>query len=436
LAVLLLLLLAFGAVLLGRRLWAWHELQVGRDWLERYHPHEAQPHLETCLRLWPGNAEALLLMARAARRAGILEATDPYLEEYERLHGQTEALDLERILQTAARGDVDRVRNYGLLLVREDSPAAPLALEALVQGCLATYRLEEGFAVLQVWLERQPDNTQALTFQAGLKAMLLYFDEAVAIYRRILQLDPEHDTARLRLAVLLMVRPVPGEAAPHLEVLRQRQPDNPMVAALLARCRDQLGQQAEAEQLLSDVLLRHPSFPLALHERGRLLVRDGQPAQAEPWLRQALAQEPWNLQVRHQLVQCLIHNDRIPEAEAEQRQLDKLKTSAHRIEKLTTDELPRRPRDPALRCELARLLLELGQTEEAMQWLSRILKEDAHYMPAHQALADYYRRIGDLQRMASHRRFLSETARNAGNLVTTSGSPQPSATPSRGEADP
>ena len=39
LAILLLSLLVFGVVLLGRRLWARHELQVGRAELERYLSH-------------------------------------------------------------------------------------------------------------------------------------------------------------------------------------------------------------------------------------------------------------------------------------------------------------------------------------------------------------------------------------------------------------
>ncbi|HEY7423225.1 MAG TPA: tetratricopeptide repeat protein [Gemmataceae bacterium] len=405
-AVFLLLLFVFGVVLLGRYGWARHELQVGRAWLERYHPNEARPHLETCLQLWPGNAEALLLMARAARRAAILEAADPYLKEYERLHGQTEELVLERILQTAAKGDVDRVRNYCRTLVEQESPAASLAMEAMAQGYLSTYRLGEGFAVLQLWLKKQPDNTQALIFQAGLKALLNRYDEAIAAYQRILELDPEHDTARLRLAKLWMDKAMALEAVPHLELLRKRQPHNPMVAVLLARCRDQLGHPEEAEPLLTETLAEHPRFPLALAERGRLALRAGRPTEAEPWLREALAQEPGKQQARYQLIQCLFQCGRSAEAEAEQLRLEKVKTDAKRIEKITTEEMPRRPHDPALHSELARLLLDQEQTEEVVQWLNRALKEDPRYVPAHAVLAGYYQQAGDLERATYHQRFL------------------------------
>jgi predicted Zn-dependent protease len=236
--------------------------------------------------------------------------------------------------------------------------------------------------------------------------MLLRYDEASADYRRLLELDPEHDTARLRLVMLRMEKSMATEAAPHLELLRKRQLHNPTVAVLLARCRDQLGHQEEAEPLLAETLAEYPHFPLALAERGRLALRAGRPAEAEPWLREALAQEPARQQARYHLVQCLFQIGRNAEAEAEQRQLEQIKANAKRIEKITTEEMPRRPHDPALHHELARLLLDQGQTEEAMQWLNRLLKEDPSYLPAHETLAEYYQRAGQPERAAYHRRFL------------------------------
>jgi predicted Zn-dependent protease len=388
----LLLLLVLGAVPLGRRWRALHELRVGSTLLERYHPHEARPHLEACLRICPDNPQALLLLARAARRADILEGADRYLEDYRRLHGPTEEWALEQVLQAAARGEVDRVQKYCRKLVEKDSPAAPLALEAMVQGYCRVYRLDEGFRVLQVWMKRHPDNTQALIFDAGLKALLLHYDEAAGIYRRVLQLDPEHDTARTRLATLLMERLKYAEALPHLELLRRRQPDNAVAAMMLARCLDHLGRQEEAVGLLDEVLARQPHFPVALAEQGRLLLRQDQPARAEPVLREALAQDPGNPQLRHQLIQCLFQVGRGAEAEAERRALERLNADQKRLEKIITVEMQQRPHDPALHHELALLLFSQGHAEEAVQWLQRALRVNPSYEPAHRALAEYSQR--------------------------------------------
>jgi Tfp pilus assembly protein PilF len=407
LAIFLLLLLISCAALLGMRLWALHELQVGRALLERYHQDEARPHLEACRRLWPDNAEALLLLARAARRASVLDMADQYLEEYQRRHGPTEELALEQILQAAAKGEVDRVGKYCKDLVRQDSPAAPLALEAMIQGYFQTYRLGEGHGALQVWLERDPDNTQALVFEAGLKAMLLHFEEASEIYKRILRLDPEHYTARLRLATLLMEKLKHAEAIPHLEHLRQRYPDNPMVAVLLAKCRFQLGRQADAEKLLEEILARQPQFAPALAERGRLALARGETDLAEGCYREALAQEPSNFHMLYQLSQCLSQSGRTADADIIFRRLDKLSLNGKRLEKITTEEMQQRPHDPALHHELALLMMDQGQPEEAVKWLERALKEDPSYPPAHQALADFYQQGGDPERAAYHHQFLA-----------------------------
>jgi tetratricopeptide (TPR) repeat protein len=127
-----LLLLLPTSVLLGRRLLALHHLKAGRDALERYHQDEARPHLEACLRLWPNKGEALLLMARAARRSDAHAAAEEYLEQYQRLHGQSEEWLLERLLHTAAKGETDKVANYCRRLVEENSTAGnePVSLGA------------------------------------------------------------------------------------------------------------------------------------------------------------------------------------------------------------------------------------------------------------------------------------------------------------------
>jgi tetratricopeptide (TPR) repeat protein len=402
----LLLLLLPGAILLGKRCWALHHLRVGRALLERYHQHEARPHLEASLRLWPDNAQALLLLARASRQAEILDVADEYLETYRRIHGQTEELSQEQVFQAAARGDVDKVRRYCQNMVREDSPAAPLALEAMVQGYLRLFRLTEGYSVLQTWQERQPENTQALLYEAGLRTLLLQHTKSVALYQRILELDPEHDVARGRLALVLLEDRKYEEALPHLESLRRRQSDNLATTVQLARCLDFLGNQAEAERLLEEVLTREPHFSQALAERGRLALREGQNDLAEACLRAALEQEPGNHELLYQVILCLDRNGKTDEAQVGRQLLEKLKTNLKRIEAIANKEMQKKPHDPDLQYELALALLSVGKEGEALLWLQRALQEKPSHVPARWTLAEYYDQIGDKEQAAYHRRFL------------------------------
>src|ERR1700688_966425 len=72
----LILLAALGGAgaLAGPPLYAWYQLAARRSAVERFHPDDAIPHLDACLAVWPGNVEAHLLSARAARLVGDLRA--------------------------------------------------------------------------------------------------------------------------------------------------------------------------------------------------------------------------------------------------------------------------------------------------------------------------------------------------------------------------
>jgi predicted Zn-dependent protease len=416
-------LLALGFILLllgsigtpaGRRLLAMRHLKIGRELLERYHAAEARPHLQACLRLWPKNDEVLLLLARTERRAVDFEAAERYLKQYKRLHGRTKALSEEAIFHNAAQGETDAAAQDCWRIAQKNGDVASLAVEAIVQGCFRNYRLAEGFAALQTWLDRQPDNTQALLFLAGLRAVLRNHKEAVKNYGRILELDPEHGTARLRLAMILIEDQKYAEAIPHLRQLSQQSPDNPKVFVFLARCLVNTGQQDEAEKLLDGVLAQHPHFGLALGDRGRMALQQGRLTEAETWLREALAKEPNDRVLRYQLVQCLFKNGKHAEAEVESQRLKHIEGNLKRLEIIVNQELPQRPGDSALQLELGRLLLEQGQTEEALHWLDCVLRANPVNISAHQILANYFQQMGASQQAAFHRRFLLRTSGNKG----------------------
>ena len=70
-------------------------------------------------------------------------------------------------------------------------------------------------------------------------------------YRHAVELDPGYNDPRLRLGGQLLDIGQSAEALPHLEYLRQRRPNDARVQVYLARCKDMLGRQAEAEKLLA-----------------------------------------------------------------------------------------------------------------------------------------------------------------------------------------
>ena len=67
-----------------------------------------------------------------------------------------------RVLVRAERGEVESVSKYCRSLIDRDHPATPLIWEGLAKGYLREYQPHRADKVLQEWLQREPDNPQAL----------------------------------------------------------------------------------------------------------------------------------------------------------------------------------------------------------------------------------------------------------------------------------
>ena len=79
---LLLVVVAGGAALAFPSIQFSYHFRAARAALQRYHNPEAIRHLQACLRLRPMDADALLLAARAARRARAYDEAQRALEKY------------------------------------------------------------------------------------------------------------------------------------------------------------------------------------------------------------------------------------------------------------------------------------------------------------------------------------------------------------------
>lgn len=423
LAVLLLLLLLGGAgFLIGRHFWGLHHLRLAQKEASRHHYAAAQEQLQPCLSLWPEDPESLLLAARCARRLASYEDAERFLDLYQDVRGDADDdLIVERILLRAERGDLDAVRLFCTTRIEQDHPTAPLILEALTHSLIRTYRLAEARWAIDQWLKRVADDPEALRCRAILEELRDEVPQALRTLEHVLQLDPEMDDARVRLARLLHQSFRAREALPHLEQLRGRQPDSLPVSLLIAQCLDQLGKQAEAQKTLDELLARAPHYATALGERGRLALRAaGRPGvtpveraalleQAEKWLRQACALEPGSYHWHYQLYQCLSDSGKTAEAQSEQKRLEPLQDDMRRIQAIAQNLMQKNPHDPKLHYEAGVISLRAGAREEGLRWLRSALKEDPHYAPAHRALADYYLRIGNRSRAAHHRRLAGDS---------------------------
>jgi tetratricopeptide (TPR) repeat protein len=403
----LLVVIVFGVWFSGRHLWAELNYRSARKALERYRLAEAQEHLEKCLQVWPSSFAVHLLAAQTARRLGNFEVAEQHLARCQEIRGAlSQDVALEQTLIRAQRGGMDSVTPYLRSLVEQDDPATPLILEALVRGYLKAFRYGDAGMVLAVWLDRRPDDLEAHLFQGYVSETIGPESEAVSQFRRVLELDPEHDEARVRLADLLINRAVPAEALEHLELLTRRRPGDLYVLTRLARCQLALGQLQEAEQTVDRVLAEDRHFPPAVAIKGTLTLALGRPAEAERWLREVLAMDAANYQAQYSLAQSLRHQGKDQEAEVAEDRVKVLEADGVRIRKIIQEDINHSPNDPALRTEVGNILIRSGSVKDGVQWLYSALRQGPTYAPAHRALAAYFDSIGEPERAAPHRRFL------------------------------
>jgi tetratricopeptide (TPR) repeat protein len=403
----LLLLIGLGAYSGIQAIRAEQQLRAARRALDQSDLNGAQTHLTVCLALSPQSTEAHFLAAQTARRSGNYDQAEHHLDECTQLGCSREAIDFERTLARAQRGDLARIEDYLLSGIDKNQPEVVLILEALAQGYLATYRLADALHCLDLWLQRQPNNIRALIWRGEVKERRNKYAEAVAAYERAVQVEPNNDNARLHLAQALVRSDRAEEAQTNFEQLRQRRPDDPEVLLGLARCRRTLGKSDEAHQFLDQVLAADPGHVEALSEKGKLALQTGQLDAAEKWLRKAVAGAPYDRDTLYNLYQCLLQRGKRAEAQECLEKVEKVAADRQRIAELTRN-ITANPKDPALRYEAGIICLRNGQEPEGVRWLLSALVEDATHRPTHKALAKYYERAGQPQRAAYHRHWAGE----------------------------
>lgn len=302
-------LLLVSSVLIGGLLacegWAaWHE-RLAREAMAIDRLDEAQRHINLALQVRRSRTSTLVLAARIRRLRGDCSAAEQYL-----LHcGHHDSADgsvwLEWLLLRCQQGDVDESLPYLLDMVRQEHPDAPVILETLAGVYIRESCFPEALVYLDRWLEREPDSVRGLDRRSQVFQQLGFRQEGIVDCECLLQLQPEREDIRFRLARLLLETARPADAAPHLEWLLVGQPDDPDVRTALATCRVAQERGEEARAMLDGVLKDHPEHFEACYQRGKLELPLEHPAQAEPWLRKALQIKPRDALARWSLYRCL-----------------------------------------------------------------------------------------------------------------------------------
>jgi predicted Zn-dependent protease len=386
----------------GFRVWRFHsDKEAAEQALAIYDFAEAQRRLESCLRLRPDDAPTLLLAAQAARRDGRLDDAQDYLDRH-----RESTLDsaLEWALLRVQHGMINE-HVYDLLEQLEiRHPASEQIMEALAQGSVHVYRLNEAKFWTQQLLERVPKNPMARMLDAQTNETLRRREKSLDIMRRLVEDYPHFDKGRLYLADLLAKQRGYEEAAEHYAAAHARRPDD--VAPLLGwvRCLVALERLDEAEPLVRELEAKHSGTSAALLECGRFALRRNRPAEAEPMLRRALELTPNDYEVHFELAVCLGQLERRAESQHHLDRFNQIESDLKLLDE-AFQAMTKAPNDPAPRWQAGRICLRNGQGSEGLRWLAGALQIDPNHVPTHLTLAEHFAAQGDERQAALHRQL-------------------------------
>ena len=366
------------------RQWPDQFLRQGEVALQDRRYDEARDHLTRYLSYRPDDSRARLLAARAARNLHEYYEAFEHLRRCRAAGGDTEAVDTENSLIAVMRGQEPdpSLRQRA----EKNDELALVILEVLIQHDLDNYRLRQALHGLTRYLQTRPNDLQARLSRGYVWERFLYFADALEDYRKAVELHPESERARFKVAETLLIVGTPSEALSQYQWLAQRRPDRPEVKLGLARSQRMLGETEEARRLLTSLLVSAPESGEVLWELGQLELDAGRAAEAKPWLLKAVQAMPHDRRIAYSLSRCLVALGEEEEAEKINSQIAKIDADLRRLDELR-QAIMERPNDASLRCEGGMIFLRSGEQEEGVRWLRQALRIDPKHQEARSALA-------------------------------------------------
>lgn len=379
----------------------WH-LDQARQALVKRDFEQARAHLRHCLEAWPFGAEIHYLMAQTCRRMNDYSAWEDFLTRARILQWNEDDIALEMRLHEAQAGDIWEVEDQ-LNAELDDAPPEQEVLirEALIKGYLENDMPRRAAELSHEWLTRSPSDWEGWLYRGRTYQQGTLFEKAIADFEKVLSLKPEEGHARLWLGeTLLSMQQFEQAEDAYQTYLKQHEPD---VGALwgLAKCQYQLGQHEAANQTLQQLAKIEPTNVPALLLRAKL-IQASEPKKALALLEEAVKLRPNETDLLHNLILALQQLGQTAEADKYQRRLDARKPLVSELQKLRM-QLVKESQNLDLRCDIAKLYLQLGNEEEAAHYFQTILFMDPNHRPTCLALADYWEDHGNTSKAAHYR---------------------------------
>ena len=380
-----------------------YHLQRGRKELLRNAPQQALDQFHAAERLAPERAETQFWLARASRKTGDVEGVRRRLDRaLELQYADPERLRREWWLVLAETGRIREVEGYLPEMLLKPGADDIEICDAFARGYCLNLQFDQALALLNAWQADHPDDHRPHFRRAQIHAGNEQWAEAEAACREALRLAPADAASHRELGKTLLQLQRPDEAKTELQKAVELAPSDREALLLLARVFREDTDFAGATDCLWRVLEQDPR-----HEPARLLLADvllavGDAEGAIEQVQPIVDLWPEDLQSRYTLARALRAVGRMGEAESHLRTYAQLEPSRARLEAANRN-VRRQPQDADARYELGLLLLKHESRGEGVAWLHSVLPYEPGHAGAHQALAEYYDKIGDAELARRHR---------------------------------
>lgn len=257
--------------------------------LLRHDPQLAAEQASEILKVIPGQADAMLLLAQAQNRTGdpagalttaerIVRSAPHHAGAWRLIAGLQRAAGDERAAQAATARELAAATN---------DPRLMRAGQALV-----THNIPEAEMLLRQALRDNPADIAAIRMLAEVAGRIGRYRDAENLLRRAIELAPEFDAARHNLALILFRQARPADARVEVDRLLARDPADRAARNLLAAVLSQLGEHDASIALYEELLAEHDGHPWLWLSHGHGLKTVGRTPEAIAAYRRAVAIRP------------------------------------------------------------------------------------------------------------------------------------------------
>lgn len=353
-----------------------------------------------------------LLQLQIARRQQNFPEVERLLQQASQLGISPREIQRERLLAMAQTNQFSTMSGRWGELLNDQRSDGPEIARAYYTWAMLNHNLNLAEKTLKLWQQDYPQDPEPWGLTGRYHQSMNNWEGAEEAYRQAQRLAPDNDEYRLALANALQNRLKAADAIVLYEQHLQKHPQSLEALHGIAQCAATDGDMETAVRVMRTAMEASPDDFSTRKLYGEILLSAGDAATAVTVLEKAHREVPEHANLAYTLGRALKECGRGAEAEPLFAFMEECRPQLDRLLAMER-ELRRQPNNLTLRMQIAGITAKYVSRRDAIRWYQNILLVSPNYAPAHQALAELYRLVGDEKLTEYHSNYASANLRSA-----------------------